>query len=168
MFSRVDLFLCLLEIKLHPKFSLKCGFGSLLYCYCSYLCSEQLYYKSGFPKSDLRVFVAACTDEASSGIYRRESSSSLGDFMEKICCCKKWVLFRTAGMQPCGYTLGFSRISLKVQNREHFVNPLHWPILCMKMPQSSDIFPFTVFSITIWNQLPLQAAPCITDGLSYC
>ncbi|XP_021924112.1 mucolipin-3-like isoform X2 [Zootermopsis nevadensis] len=49
----------------------------------------KLYYKSGFPKSDLRVFVAACTDEASSGIYRRESSSSLGDFMEKICCCKK-------------------------------------------------------------------------------
>ncbi|PNF35721.1 Mucolipin-3 [Cryptotermes secundus] len=49
----------------------------------------KLYYKCGFPKSDLQAFVAACTDEASSGIYRNESSSSLGDMVDKLCCCKK-------------------------------------------------------------------------------
>ncbi|PNF35724.1 Mucolipin-3 [Cryptotermes secundus] len=48
----------------------------------------KLYYKCGFPKSDLQAFVAACTDEASSGIYRNESSSSLGDMVDKLCCCK--------------------------------------------------------------------------------
>ena len=52
-------------------------------------CYFQLYYKTGFPKSDLQAFVAACTDDASSGIYRTESSSTLGNVMEKFCCCKK-------------------------------------------------------------------------------
>ncbi|GFG38606.1 hypothetical protein Cfor_01652 [Coptotermes formosanus] len=47
------------------------------------------YYTDGFPKSDLQAFVAACPDEASSGIYRSESSSSLEDLMNKMCCCKK-------------------------------------------------------------------------------
>ncbi|XP_069694607.1 mucolipin-3-like isoform X2 [Periplaneta americana] len=49
----------------------------------------KLYYKSGFPKSDLQTFVAACTDDASSGIYRSESSNSIGELIENICCCKK-------------------------------------------------------------------------------
>lgn len=46
------------------------------------------YYTVGFPKSDLQEFVAACSDEASSGIFRSESSGSLEDLMNKMCCCK--------------------------------------------------------------------------------
>ncbi|XP_043281295.1 mucolipin-3-like [Venturia canescens] len=50
----------------------------------------KLYYRDGFPKNDLQAFIAACTDEASSGVYRQECDDS--DFTElfnRLCCCRK-------------------------------------------------------------------------------
>ena len=47
----------------------------------------KLYYKEGFPKSDVQAFMAACTDEASSGVFRSGSFSSsfpLYDAFERL------------------------------------------------------------------------------------
>lgn len=50
----------------------------------------KIYYRDGFPKNDLQAFIAVCTDEASSGVYRTESDdSSLSEFFDKLCCCRK-------------------------------------------------------------------------------
>ena len=50
----------------------------------------KLYYRDGFPKNDLQAFISACTDEASSGVYRQEScSNNLTELFEKLCCCRK-------------------------------------------------------------------------------
>lgn len=46
------------------------------------------YYKDGFPKNDLQTFIGvASVDDLTSGIYRSDSSGSLGELMEKVCCC---------------------------------------------------------------------------------
>ncbi|XP_012277246.1 mucolipin-3 [Orussus abietinus] len=50
----------------------------------------KIYYRDGFPKNDLQAFIAVCTDEASSGVYRQESESSdLTELFDRICCCRK-------------------------------------------------------------------------------
>lgn len=50
----------------------------------------KIYYRDGFPKNDLQTFIAACTDEASSGMYRDESEKSdFTEMMDKFCCCRK-------------------------------------------------------------------------------
>lgn len=49
----------------------------------------KLYYKEGFPKSDVQAFMASCTDEASSGLFRSNSfsaSASLRSWFDKLCC----------------------------------------------------------------------------------
>ncbi|XP_034235952.1 mucolipin-3-like isoform X2 [Thrips palmi] len=49
----------------------------------------KLYYKEGFPKSDVQAFMASCTDEASSGVFRSGSFStsfSLRSWFDKLCC----------------------------------------------------------------------------------
>lgn len=49
----------------------------------------KLYYKEGFPKSDVQAFMASCTDEASSGVFRSGSfsnSASLRSWFDKLCC----------------------------------------------------------------------------------
>lgn len=48
------------------------------------------YYDKGLPQNDLQKFVATCTDEATSGVYMRESDNcDIGIIFEKLCCCKK-------------------------------------------------------------------------------
>lgn len=50
----------------------------------------KIYYRDGFPKNDLQTFIAACTDEASSGLYRDETGSSdITELLDKFCCCRK-------------------------------------------------------------------------------
>lgn len=50
----------------------------------------KLYYKEGFPKSDLKTFVDHVDfDQFSSGVYRSNSDSSLGGLMKDLCCCKR-------------------------------------------------------------------------------
>nr|XP_003706369.1 PREDICTED: mucolipin-3-like [Megachile rotundata]XP_012147919.1 PREDICTED: mucolipin-3-like [Megachile rotundata] len=50
----------------------------------------KLYYRDGFPKNDLQTFIAACTDEASSGLYRDDSErSDLSELFDRLCCCRK-------------------------------------------------------------------------------
>lgn len=50
----------------------------------------KLYYRDGFPKSDLQAFIAVCTDEASSGAWMEETDDSrITQFFNKICCCRK-------------------------------------------------------------------------------
>ena len=49
----------------------------------------KLYYKEGFPKSDVQAFMASCTDEASSGVFRSGSFStpaSVRGWFDKACC----------------------------------------------------------------------------------
>lgn len=50
----------------------------------------KIYYRDGFPKNDLQSFIAACTDEASSGVFRQEASSAdFTELFERLCCCRK-------------------------------------------------------------------------------
>ncbi|XP_076244510.1 mucolipin-3 [Calliopsis andreniformis] len=50
----------------------------------------KIYYRDGFPKNDLQTFIAACTDEASSGLYRDDSDrSDLTELLDRFCCCRK-------------------------------------------------------------------------------
>ncbi|OAD62624.1 Mucolipin-3 [Eufriesea mexicana] len=50
----------------------------------------KIYYRDGFPKNDLQTFIATCTDEASSGLYRDNSESSdLSELLDRFCCCRK-------------------------------------------------------------------------------
>lgn len=50
----------------------------------------KLYYRDGFPKNDLQAFIAACTDEASSGVYRQEcDDGDLTELLSRLCCCRK-------------------------------------------------------------------------------
>lgn len=46
----------------------------------------KMYYVHGFPKNDVQEFISGCSDEATSSLYRSDSSSSLGDLIS--CCCK--------------------------------------------------------------------------------
>lgn len=48
------------------------------------------YYREGFPKSDLRIFIGDTNiEEVSSGIFRSGSNGSLGGLMKDLCCCKQ-------------------------------------------------------------------------------
>uniref|UniRef100_A0A1B6DMH1 Uncharacterized protein n=1 Tax=Clastoptera arizonana TaxID=38151 RepID=A0A1B6DMH1_9HEMI len=52
----------------------------------------KLYYKEGFPKTDVQIFMAACTDEAINSIYRMNSNDSQSKMsfqglINKLCCC---------------------------------------------------------------------------------
>ncbi|KAF7280560.1 hypothetical protein GWI33_005761 [Rhynchophorus ferrugineus] len=48
----------------------------------------KLYYKEGFPKSDLEVFIGETNgEEVSSGIFRSSSCESLGGLIKDLCCC---------------------------------------------------------------------------------
>nr|XP_012232652.1 PREDICTED: mucolipin-3-like isoform X2 [Linepithema humile] len=50
----------------------------------------KIYYREGFPKNDLQTFIAPCTDEATSGIFRDESErSDLTELFDRFCCCRK-------------------------------------------------------------------------------
>ncbi|KAG7201347.1 hypothetical protein KM043_004116 [Ampulex compressa] len=50
----------------------------------------KVYYRDGFPKNDLQIFIATCTDDASSGLFRDESeSSNLTELLDRFCCCRK-------------------------------------------------------------------------------
>ncbi|CAK9808598.1 Mcoln3 [Anthophora quadrimaculata] len=50
----------------------------------------KVYYRDGFPKNDLQTFIAACTDKASSGLYRDDSEKSdLSTLLNRFCCCRK-------------------------------------------------------------------------------
>lgn len=50
----------------------------------------KIYYREGFPKNDLQTFIAPCTDEASSGIFRDESEKSdLSELLDRFFCCRK-------------------------------------------------------------------------------
>ncbi|XP_058809738.1 mucolipin-3-like isoform X2 [Phymastichus coffea] len=50
----------------------------------------KMYYRDGFPKNDLQLFVSVCTDEASSGAYRDDPDEDAGffdDLISWLCCC---------------------------------------------------------------------------------
>lgn len=50
----------------------------------------KLYYKEGFPKSDIHAFIGITNmEEVSSGIFRSGSNGSLGGLMKDLCCCKQ-------------------------------------------------------------------------------
>lgn len=52
----------------------------------------KLYYREGFPKSALQIFIGEINcDEVCSGLFRTESTESLGGLMKDLCggCCKK-------------------------------------------------------------------------------
>ncbi|XP_054005891.1 mucolipin-3-like [Hylaeus anthracinus] len=51
----------------------------------------KIYYREGFPKNDLQTFIAACTDDASSSLYRADDSdrSDLTELLDRFCCCRK-------------------------------------------------------------------------------
>ncbi|XP_076280054.1 mucolipin-3 [Lasioglossum baleicum] len=50
----------------------------------------KVYYRDGFPKNDLQTFIAACTDEASSGLYRDDTErNDLTELLDRFCCCRK-------------------------------------------------------------------------------
>ncbi|XP_076178711.1 mucolipin-3 [Ptiloglossa arizonensis] len=54
----------------------------------------KIYYRDGFPKNDLQTFIAACTDEASSGLYRDVSvRSDLTELIDRFCCCRKRTIY---------------------------------------------------------------------------
>lgn len=73
----------------------------------------KIYYRDGFPKNDLQTFIAACTDEASSGLYRDDSErTDLTELLDRFCCCRKRPFygsfsgssaeFSTKSEQTCG------------------------------------------------------------------
>lgn len=46
------------------------------------------YYREGFPKSDLEIFIGNTNcEEVSSGIFRSSSCESLGGLIKDLCCC---------------------------------------------------------------------------------
>ncbi|XP_057664596.1 mucolipin-3-like [Diorhabda carinulata] len=48
------------------------------------------YYNEGFPKSSLECFIGETNcEDVTSGMYRTDSSDSLGGLMKDLCCCKK-------------------------------------------------------------------------------
>ncbi|XP_039298120.1 mucolipin-3 isoform X1 [Nilaparvata lugens] len=53
----------------------------------------KLYYKEGFPKNDVQMFMASCEEEPSSGVFRTSSyinsSGSLKRTVIKFCCWRK-------------------------------------------------------------------------------
>ena len=50
----------------------------------------KVYYRDGFPKNDLQIFIAVCQEEASSDIYKEESENSeLEALFNKLFCCQK-------------------------------------------------------------------------------
>lgn len=57
----------------------------------------KLYYKEGFPKTDVQIFIAASTDDVSNGSYSSSSYDaqtkiSLQEIVNKLCCCKmSWI-----------------------------------------------------------------------------
>ncbi|XP_076636957.1 mucolipin-3 isoform X2 [Colletes latitarsis] len=54
----------------------------------------KIYYRDGFPKNDLQTFIAACTDEASSGLYRDDSDrNDLTELLDRFCCCRKRIFY---------------------------------------------------------------------------
>ncbi|XP_043261130.1 mucolipin-3-like isoform X2 [Colletes gigas] len=54
----------------------------------------KIYYRDGFPKNDLQTFIAACTDEASSGLYKDDSDrSDLTELLDRFCCCRKRIFY---------------------------------------------------------------------------
>ncbi|XP_054279636.1 mucolipin-3-like isoform X1 [Macrosteles quadrilineatus] len=52
----------------------------------------KLYYRDGFPKTDLQKFVAECREDPTSGVFRSlggsESRSSLRELVDRFCCCQ--------------------------------------------------------------------------------
>ncbi|XP_017883967.1 mucolipin-3-like [Ceratina calcarata] len=73
----------------------------------------KIYYRDGFPKNDLQTFIAACTDEASSGLYKDDvDRSDLSELIDRFCCCRKRPFygsfsgssteFSTKPEHPCG------------------------------------------------------------------
>ncbi|XP_012265894.2 mucolipin-3-like [Athalia rosae] len=49
----------------------------------------KLYYRDGFPKSDLQAFVAVCTDPASSGAYMQETDEgNITQIIDRFFCCR--------------------------------------------------------------------------------
>lgn len=51
------------------------------------------YYVDGFPKSDLHQFIGITSVEDFSGVYRAESTSSLGVLLKSVCCCKNYTSY---------------------------------------------------------------------------
>ncbi|XP_050499254.1 mucolipin-3-like [Diabrotica virgifera virgifera] len=50
----------------------------------------KLYYTDGFPKSNLESFIGDTNlEDVSSGLFRTDSTDSLGGLMKDLCCCKK-------------------------------------------------------------------------------
>lgn len=50
----------------------------------------KLYYREGFPKSDLQQFIGTTAiEDLSSGIYRSDSNSSFNGLIKDLCCCHK-------------------------------------------------------------------------------
>ncbi|XP_046833645.1 mucolipin-3-like isoform X1 [Vespa crabro] len=48
------------------------------------------YYRDGFPKNDLQTFISACTDDASSGLFRDEcDKNNITELIDRFCCCRK-------------------------------------------------------------------------------
>lgn len=54
----------------------------------------KIYYRDGFPKNDLQTFIAPCTDDASSGLFRDDSErSDLTELLDRFCCCRKRLFY---------------------------------------------------------------------------
>ncbi|KAH0947171.1 hypothetical protein HN011_010758 [Eciton burchellii] len=68
----------------------------------------KIYYREGFPKNDLQTFIAPCTEEASSGIFRDDSErSDLSEIIDRFFCCRKRPFYEsfsdsTKSEQQCG------------------------------------------------------------------
>ncbi|EZA56523.1 hypothetical protein DMN91_001976 [Ooceraea biroi] len=67
----------------------------------------KIYYREGFPKNDLQTFIAPCTDEASSGIFRDDfEKSDLSELLDRFFCCRKRPLYgpfsESKSEQACG------------------------------------------------------------------
>ncbi|XP_063219487.1 mucolipin-3-like isoform X2 [Bacillus rossius redtenbacheri] len=48
----------------------------------------KLYYKTGFPKSDVQIFISSCNDDKSTESFQSEYGSSFEGFVKKLCCCR--------------------------------------------------------------------------------
>lgn len=70
----------------------------------------KIYYKDGFPKSDLHAFIGVTNiEDMSSGIYRSDSNGSLNGLIQDLCCCCK-------KMHRSYSSLSSSRVSVKNGN----------------------------------------------------
>ncbi|XP_043501990.1 mucolipin-3-like isoform X1 [Polistes fuscatus] len=50
----------------------------------------KIYYRDGFPKNDVQTFISACTDEASSGLFRDGcDKGDITELIDRFCCCRK-------------------------------------------------------------------------------